>query len=1376
MLAWNIMEEQASELRRARLLQRGDLCRGAEEDHSKGRSGKMGQTSRAGSYQHRGQRDLRLGTTGESLKPGQAKRIRGQWLRSAKLMEAEHEVYHSQPSTRQRPPPSVDLWELFAGQGRCSELAHEYDLTALQPMDIVYCQDFFDQKVRSRAKETLDRLRPTLLMIETDCTHFTLFNKNLNYSQRLDEWHRLQQEDQPLVTFSTTMATRQHQAGRFFLLENPLKSELWQQPQVVRLASLPGVYSFVLDSGAFGGQVQGHDIIKPFKIMTDFPGLRDVLERRLTPEERSNCTPIEGSLTSGSQAYPEQMCRAILGHLRECVKTQQPARFCLYSQVLPVQLPTDDLSQWDEIVEHVAKTFERSSRRPFTMQPESELGRKIQDLFRIDAIKTQAVSAPTTRRIPSNVDEYYTRAAFLFYNDETKAVEVEDLGDLQFPRQRFSKPVRYGHRRLQPEPSASTTQSRTPTMVLNLPTDIDFPDLSKDVPQEVRSAVARLHLNLGHPSRQELNTLLAYEGNFPDAVYECAWKLRCSTCERLKPKQPPRPTAQPSMVVGQFGDELQMDIFYCKTLASETFMVLGMVDRATGLHQAIILPDRNSETTFDCFEKVWLRPFGLPLHLSCDPDKSFRGSFESRVQAMGCIIQHCPPEAHYVIGMVERRNALLRIILEKLIDQFAASTVDQCSALLAASCHAINTGIHTHGRSAYQAVFGRQPRLLNGNFNDPMVLATSPSIAQVDQSAGFRAEFIRCEALKRLHELDCSQHLRRALLRKTRTTKIADLQPGQAYWRWTRRGAKKRGGWVMARFLSWDPSHVGKQAWLRTGVSTTLVTAEQLRAAFGFEDWVPDKEDVQALKDAATKFESFLDDRGPDPPQDQLPEDDELEWPAEQPDAEMPPMTPSMAVLAPSTPAEPSSVPQPIPPQQPSTPTLLPLSEQQQLSLSQQQISQQQSVHFNIDSPTNINQMIQQQHHRYGTVPERSRRRSRTPTLKRYGSTAAASNALQQTEQQALPQAEQTAPAEQPALRDVQHPPAEQTAGEEFVETSQTPAPVSTHQEVSQHATTLDEQQTERNTGDTQQQQAPTDTQQVVVVPDDDVQQVSSSASSMSTGQLPQKRPFDTMFTLVMDEQGHITTPDASWDGSPPIDFDPAPRLFHKAYLSSSQRLEDVKDIGKAGDESDTSQESDDDDLHEPTSTTMDAVPVYKQGMSRQELKALDREIPWRRILEMSPSYIDKFIEAVIKESESWATWKLVQPIEEQEANQILADPILQKRVIHSRACYRDKALGVGDVRAKCRIVALGHLDPDLASLTRHTPTPGRTAEHVLYASIVAGYNGELFRSNLRWRAWAGDAATAFLQGKQAERHLPLFLPPEDGLIALTNTWQHRLY
>ena len=164
--------------------------------------------------------------------------------------------------------------------------------------------------------------------------------------------------------------------------------------------------------------------------------------------------------------------------------------------------------------------------------------------------------------------------------------------------------------------------------------------------------------------------------------------------------------------------------------------------------------------------------------------------------------------------MIERRNSLLRTILEKLIDTFGINQVDQCSTALVAACHAINSGIHTHGRSAYQAVFGKQPRLIDSNFSNPMVLASSSPIAQLqDSDAGLRAEVVRAEAAKIIQDLDVSQHLRRALLRRTRATKIPDLMPGQpcAFWRWARRGQKKRGAWVIARFL--DPSHPGKQDW-----------------------------------------------------------------------------------------------------------------------------------------------------------------------------------------------------------------------------------------------------------------------------------------------------------------------------------------------------------------------------------------------------------------------------------------------------------------------------------------------------------------------------------------------------------------------------------
>ena len=165
-------------------------------------------------------------------------------------------------------------------------------------------------------------------------------------------------------------------------------------------------------------------------------------------------------------------------------------------------------------------------------------------------------------------------------------MEVEDLDQVRFPRQRFDKPVRlavfaYGHRRpldLERVDPSSQPSTSTPTVVPNLPTDIDFPGLTSGIRQEIKASVARLHLNMGHPSREELCRLLAYEGHVPDEVYECARKLRCATCQRLKPPQAPRPSTTPKLLNGQFNDEVQGDIFYCRTLDATTFMVVGFAD------------------------------------------------------------------------------------------------------------------------------------------------------------------------------------------------------------------------------------------------------------------------------------------------------------------------------------------------------------------------------------------------------------------------------------------------------------------------------------------------------------------------------------------------------------------------------------------------------------------------------------------------------------------------------------------------------------------------------------------------------------------------------------------------------------------------------
>ena len=86
---------------------------------------------------------------------------------------------------------------------------------------------------------------------------------------------------------------------------------------------------------------------------------------------------------------------------------------------------------------------------------------------------------------------------------------------------------------------------------------------------------------------------------------------------------------------------------------------------------------------------------------------------------------------------------------------------------------------------------------------------------------------MRCEALKTLRQLDWSQHLRRALHRKARVTKIADLSPGQPRASW--RGQNMVQGREVHGYLA--DSCLGILLMLGSTHGS-----EQLRAAFGYED------------------------------------------------------------------------------------------------------------------------------------------------------------------------------------------------------------------------------------------------------------------------------------------------------------------------------------------------------------------------------------------------------------------------------------------------------------------------------------------------------------------------------------------------------------
>ena len=1270
------------------------------------------------------------------------KRLTGNISRASRILDGEVKTYQALPTASSRPPGCVDLLELFAGQARPSAAASSYGLNACQPVDLTHGWDLDTKRDQDLVRAMVRRLRPWLLLVGYPCTHYTLFNENLNYSQRLPEIEALRSLDRPRRQFLAELCQEQADHGRHFFIDNPQRSRLWEQDEIKELINMPGSTMGHAHLGAFGSEtLDGQPVIKPIGILTNLPGLAERLSVKLSAVDRQYCEPIQGAETKRLQVYPHAFVHEILLHLRDVIAEKEPLRFGTFN-VYATARPISDVKAWDNVFAQLAQDFAVGNRRAVDIDINSPLGKDVQNLFRIKAVKILAAPSPIQRRFLM-AQAYSARGVALEYIDGTRHIEVEQLEEIRHPKTRFSQAMRfavfiYGDSLQEPDVPRGADAEDPSVPVPGLMTDITFPGLGQQVPPEIRRSVARLHANLGHPSPHELTRLLLHRGVPNAAVLECVKKLHCATCERLKGPQQPRPasssTAAPS-TASQFNELVEGDFFFVRLSTGEAVQVLGLADTATGFHQAAILRTKGANETYDILDHVWLRPFGLPARLLLDPDPLFQGDFDDLLSTVNVQVDFCPAEAHWVIGMVERRNAVLRTILERLISDHCATTVDDLDYLIAPALHSMNSYVTTKGRSPFQAVFGRVPQLPGGLFTDGGSLASSPL------DPALNAEAVRSEALQYLAAMGVDKGLRRAILRKTRNTRVPQLEPGQrcSFWRWRKRGLRKRGAWSTARFLAWDPEAPGKQAWLRSGNATILVATEQLREAIGFESWTPDEEDVKALKDAMVDLKDSVwqDERG-------LPPDYEPSMPA------TPAMAPIDTIVAPRLP-----------------PQALPLQPAQQ---------QHRTTSYNLTMSPTYNQTIMHQQ-RFGEsssalnrapttpraprTPRTPRVRSRTPSLAflappglpqgdarelppqlpdlrrgegaddsaQYGSAAYDSAIFEDPIVEASgyaqgnpAEAERQAPfSEGQALPEPSAPPPH--TGQEF----ETPVPEG---QQSVTAPFPEEQALAEPSAPPPPGSSPASVHSPTeeVPSSDAATQPSLSTAPLAPSepplpQLPLKRPFDSMTTLLYDEDQLVkVNPDDDYNIGV---FGPKANVFYQAYLTSQHRKDDVPP-DKPHVESDTT-----DSDHTGPSPGMTSA---KRQLSRKELKQLDRELPWTQILRSND--VAKYLKAIDKEATSWLDWKSVEPLSHDQARQVLNDKILCKRILRTRACYRDKARGQGPVRAKCRIVCLGHRDPDLFTLNRQAPTPNRSSEHVLYYLIVAGANSEIEGTDLRWQAY----------------------------------------
>ena len=415
------------------------------------------------------------------------------------LSRRERAIYDSLLSTSSRPPPAVDIMELFAGEAGTAK-ASRHGLSASEPVDKVCGWRLEEPKTQDYVIKMVKRLRPHVLHVAYPCTLYSIFNENVKYSKRMDVLHRLRQDDMEMRRLIRKLLDLQLDGGRAFVLENPRHSRLWEMDEFRDLGDFPGIVECIVDSGAYGGAtVDGKPIIKPFKFLTNIPGAAAVISKRLSETERMYTVPVQGKNTTPSQVYPPKLVDALLDLYHDYTEARTSCASLCTRPWPPFRL------HWDPIVTMLERSFGTSSTRPFYVDVDSDVGKRIGDLLRMDLARIQSVQTPTQRRLPLDFP-FTVRSAFLLYADGSRSVEVEDLSEIQQPKRKFAKAVRYavfayGERRPEAQPASAEAKPDSPV-----------PDLPSEVPAEVRRTIARVHINLGHPAA-ELVRLACHQGN-----------------------------------------------------------------------------------------------------------------------------------------------------------------------------------------------------------------------------------------------------------------------------------------------------------------------------------------------------------------------------------------------------------------------------------------------------------------------------------------------------------------------------------------------------------------------------------------------------------------------------------------------------------------------------------------------------------------------------------------------------------------------------------------------------------------------------------------------------------------------------------------------
>ena len=287
----------------------------------------------------------------------------------------------------------------------------------------------------------------------------------------------------------------------------------------------------------------------------------------------------------------------------------------------------------------------------------------------------------------------------------------------------------------------------------------------------------KLHLQFGHAPGHKIIQLLKDAGNDDQDLFKIVNEVvdGCDVC-KLYHKNKSRPVVGFNLA-RDFNEVVSMDLKFI-----ESHGILHLIDNATKFSSAAVLKSKRKEEIVEKIFQHWIQIFGCPDTFFSDNGGEFNNNLMRELgELLNTKILTTAAQSPWSNGITERHNALLAGMVEKVMED------TNCSLEIAVawSVSAKNALKNVHGFSPNQLVFGRNPNIptvLNSELPALEGVTSSKLIAQhLNAMHTARAAFIQAEA---------SEKLRRALMKKTRTSTIHSYKTGDEVY-YKRRDSKR---------------------------------------------------------------------------------------------------------------------------------------------------------------------------------------------------------------------------------------------------------------------------------------------------------------------------------------------------------------------------------------------------------------------------------------------------------------------------------------------------------------------------------------------------------------------------------------------------------